>query len=100
MTSAREELANHLADTCTQLGLNEVYGVNVSKDTEKGKTYYAVTFCLARILDGIIKVYSPKFILVKWQTQFRDMPFKGQEKFTSEEEAAKFIKSNFVRNAD
>lgn len=89
--------ADKLADFCKQNGLNDSYGVDVGQVTEKGKTLYHVTFCKARVLVGVIKVYSPTFVLVKWMTQFRDMPHKGQEVFKSQSAAEQLIKTSFVR---
>ena len=94
--SPREQVAHNLADTCICGGLNDAFGVQVSK-TEADKSYWGVTFCKARILDGEIRVYSPRFILVKWQTTIRDLPAKGNSRFNSEYEAKSFIVSKFVR---
>ena len=96
--SARSELAEKIGKELIELGLNEVYGVMVGKSNEGGKPHYSINFCQARYTDGVVKVYSPKFILVKWQTAFRDMPNRGQEKFDNEESAINFIKASFVRN--
>ena len=95
--SARSELAESIGKTLCELGLNEVYGVMVGKSNEGGKPHYSINFCQARITDGVVKVYSPKFILVKWQTGFRDMQHRGQQKFDSPEAALTFIKTSFVR---
>jgi hypothetical protein len=95
MASPREQTAHALADTCVCAGLNDSYGVLTSK-VEADKSYWAVTFCKARILDGEIRVYSPRFILVKWQTAIRDMPAKGSIRFTDEYEAKKWIVDKFV----
>ncbi len=68
-----------------------------SKATDaKGKTYWSVTFAKARYLDGQIKIYSERFILVKWKTAFRTMAPEGQEVFRSEDAARDFIGRSFV----
>ena len=97
--SAREALADSIREKCVEFCMNDSYGANVFKDSLNGKSYYAVSFCIGRILDGSVKIYSPKFILVKWITQFRDMPHTGQQKFDSAEAAITFIKANFVRGS-
>ena len=95
--SSRQQVAQNLADTCVFGGLNDSYGVSVTKHTEVGKAHWLVLFCKARVLDGVIKVYSPNFIQVKWQTAYRDMANKGSEVFRSESAAKDFIIKNFVR---
>jgi hypothetical protein len=95
--SPRQQVAQNLADTCMFGGLNDSYGVSVAKTEEKGKTFWSVTFAKARILDGVIKVYSPKFILVKWQTAIHDLPTKGQEVFKSEADVKSFLIRSFVQ---
>ena len=95
--SIRQQIAQNLVDTCVFGGLNEVYGVDLKKTEDKGKTFWTSTFCKARITDGVIRVYSPNFIMIKWQTALRDMPHKGQEVFRSEASAKEFLIKNFVR---
>lgn len=97
MSSPRQDVAQELVETIMFGGLDEVYGCNMSKETDnKGKSYYSVSFCKARNLDGVVKVYSPKFVLVKWQTQYRDMPAKGQQVFKNVWDAKSFLQK-FVR---
>ena len=92
MPSEREQVAQDLADTCVFGGLNESYGVLTSKQTDaKGKSYRSVTFARNAILDGCIKVYSPGFILITWQTAIRDLPSKGREVCKSPHEAKQFL---------
>ena len=97
MPSPREQIADNLAETCRFGGLDDAYGINKSKQTSsKGKTYWNVTFCKARYLDGEIKVFSERFIIVSWQTAFRQLPARGSEKFTSESAVKDFIGRNFI----
>lgn len=99
-SSIRNQVAQNLADTCIFGGLNEVYGVNVEKSVDPKspkKTFWSVTFCVARVTDGVIRVYSPNFIMVKWQTADRSLPSKGQEIFHSEQAAKAFLIRNFVK---
>ena len=95
--SDRSVLADRIATQLKASGLDDSYGVDVRQTADKGKPYI-VSFCKARVLDGYVTIYSPKFLLVKWQTAFRDMPHKGVEKFTSEAAAMQFIQDSFVRN--
>ena len=74
--------------------LNEVYGVIQTGD-ESGR-FEELTFCKARVLDGTVKVYGPKFILVKYTTAYRSLPHNDSVVFTSEKDAIRFLKSAFV----
>jgi len=74
--------------------LNEAYGV-IRTGGESGK-FEELTFCKARVLDGTVKVYGPKFILVKYNTAYRTLPQNDHAVFTSEADAFKFLKAAFV----
>lgn len=94
--SVRSDLADRIADQLKEVGLNDAYGVNVGQSHVKGKPY-VISFCKARVLDGQVTMYGPKFVLVKWLTAFRDTSASGQEKFDSVDDAMNFIKKTFVR---
>jgi hypothetical protein len=95
---ARRLAVDELTETLQYGGLDEVCGVQESKETDpKGKTYYNLLFCKARLIDGAIKVYSDRYIVVKWITQFRDIAPNGQEVFKTVYEAKRFIQEKFVR---
>jgi hypothetical protein len=97
MTSPREDVAQELLETIKFGGLDEVYGASLSKEVDaKGKSFYSVTFCKSRVLDGVIKVYSERFVMVKWQTQYRDLPAKGQVVCKNSWDAKSLIQS-FIR---
>lgn len=91
--SPREQVAHDLADTCTFGGLNESYGVQVTKSEENGKNFWLVTFARARTLDGLIRVYSPVFIQVKWQGPSG----RGSEVLRSPAAAKAFLTSKFIQ---
>ena len=97
MPSPREQAADNLVETCAFGGLNDSYGIQKVKMTNpKGKTYWHVTFCKARYLDGSIDIYSERFILVKWRTAYRTMAAEGQELFKNEDAARDFIAKSFI----
>lgn len=73
------------------LKLTDSYGVIESEN----KKYRGLTFCKAAVLDGVIEIYGPKFILVRWTTSIRRMPYRGSEKFESVEATKEFLKENF-----
>lgn len=95
--SAREEVQTQVVDALREMGLDEVYGVTdgTMKDS-KGKSYRFATFCKARITDGMVKIYSPTFILVSWQTANRTMPSRGSEVFRSVDSAMTFVRESFA----
>jgi len=98
--SPRQKVAQNLADTCVCGGLNESYGVSVEKATDKGgKDHWSVLFAKASTLDGVIRVYSPGFVLVQWQgalARVTDLPLRGSQVCRSESEAKEFLIAHFV----
>lgn len=95
--SARAAVAENILQLCYSR-LNDSYGASMDKRTDKnGKSYYSISFCKARTVDGLVRVYSPSFILVKWQTAFRDMPHTGSQVFRSFVDAEEFIRESFIR---
>ncbi len=91
MPSPREDVAQRLLETCIFGGLNQVYGGTKDRVTENGKTFWSILFCKARILDGRIRVYSPVFILIEWETAIRKLEPRGRKKFSNEQEAKEFL---------
>lgn len=95
--SPREEVQIELIETLNFLGLNEVYGIIEGKDKNKaGHSYRSLTFCRAQSVDGSIMIYSPKFIVIKWQTTIRTLNHKGQEVFKSLYDAKCWLTKNFA----
>ena len=92
---SREVVATAIADQLITMGLNQVYGVNVSKSTYRSG-HWSITFCTARTLDGVVNYYGPKFVQVKFQTAYRALPRNGNRVYTSVEDALKFIRLAFV----
>lgn len=87
----------NLADTCVCGDLNDSYGVSCEKTQDaKQNTYWSVLFCKARHTDGVIRVYSPNFIMITWQTANRLLPRNGKEIFRSESSAKSFLIKTFV----
>ena len=64
--SPRQKAALEISDTLMCLGLDEVYGISMERSTdEKGRNYWSLTFCKARTVDGVVRVYSDRFIQIK-----------------------------------
>ena len=90
--SVRQELAERIADFVNDNNLNSPYGGDVSRDNK----FYSILFAYPRTLDGVIHVYSPKFIQVKYQTGYRALPRVDSRVFTSEKDALDFMRLAFV----
>ena len=95
-TTTREGVARHIADFCLESELVNPYGGYGGKiREEKGRVVHAVSFCRPRDLDGYVYVYSPKFILVGWQSRYS--AGDGKRVFESYQDAERFIGYAFVR---
>jgi hypothetical protein len=91
--SPRQRAALEIQDTLFCLGLDEVYGISLTRATDaKGKKYWSITFCKARTIDGVVKVYSDRFIVIKIQQRDRGMP----SRFTSALEAKQWLVKEFA----
>lgn len=98
--SPRQQVAQNIADTCIFGNLNESYGVSCERATDrKGKAHWSILFAKARTLDGVVRVYSPGFIMITWRgaaATAAGLGFEGRQVCKSEAEAKAFIVNNFV----
>jgi hypothetical protein len=93
--SLRHQVAINLMDTCIFGALNDSYGVSCEKATDsKGKAHWSVLFCKARVLDGVIRVYSERYILITWQGLGER---NGKQVCRSEHEAKGFLVNRFIK---
>lgn len=90
--SERSELALEIACYVANNGLAEVYGGDVTKNGR----YYTILFSKCRTVDGAINFYGPKFIQVKYQTAFRDLPRNDSRVFTNIKGALDFLRLAFA----
>ena len=60
--SPRQPAANALADFITQNGINNPFGGTVTRSSDK--RHYLIDFSRPAYLDGLIRVYSPSFIMI------------------------------------
>lgn len=76
--------------------LNEVMGCleGISRD----KRYRYITFSHARTLDGEVRVYGPKYIMIRWQTAYRNLPHEDTLVFDSVDNALDFLRLAFVEH--
>ena len=92
--SPRQQVAEALALHCVIFGLNDAYGVSCERASDrKGKPHWSVLFCRARSLDGVIRVYSERFILITWQEGRRP----GKHVAGSLDVARQFITTRFTQ---
>lgn len=91
--SVREDIMRQIASFIERNGLASVYsGFGLSED----KRYRYILMSKPRVLDGEIRIYGPKFILINYQTAYRSLPHNDRRVFTSAEDAIKFIQLAFV----
>jgi hypothetical protein len=90
--SPRHEAALKIADTLMCLGLDDCYGVEMQRAIDKkGKQHWSILFCKARTVDGVVRVYSDRFIMIAIQQR------RGAEKFTSPRDAQAWLVREFAR---
>lgn len=93
--SKREFLADQAEAFIAENGLAKVYGgQGLSKDNK----FRYILFNTPRTLDGEIRIYNARFVAVKFQTAYRDLPKNGWYVFKSLDDAQKFIEVAFVRH--
>ena len=85
--SARAEVAERIADFINEKHLAQVFGGEVSQSGDK--RYYSILCSLPRTLDGFIRVYSPKFILIQLQGPLADGEHSAV--YESEQDAISFL---------
>lgn len=91
--SVREDIMNEIADFVSDNRLASVYsGCGLSGD----KRYRYVLISIPRNLDGEIRIYGPKFILLRYTTRYGSLPHNDNRVFTSKENLIKFLQSAFV----
>lgn len=95
--SERHKLADRFAEFIIKNGLTQPYGGDVTLSL-KGRPHYCVLFCYPRTLDGQIAVYSHNFIVIQYQTGYRNLPSDDRRVYTSEADAMKFLDLAFVQH--
>lgn len=93
--SPRQRATGEIYAALEKFDLLRPYGDD--RGYSQDKKYRTLLFCRPANLDGEIRVYSPKWILVSWQTRYHNLPHKGQEKFTSVKETIDFLHRAFVK---
>jgi len=90
--SARSDTAQRIADFINDNDLAQVFGGEVSQSGDK--RYYSILCSLPRILDGFIRVYSEKFILIQLAGPLAHGEYSAV--YTSEADAVAFLQALLV----
>ena len=91
--SKREDIMLQVSDFIEEKHLARVYSGCGLSDNKK---YRYVLFSLPRNLDGEVRIYGPKFILVRYQTRYGSLPHQDNRVFTSVQDAIQFLQLAFV----
>ena len=89
--SPRAELADKLAAIICEMRMTAPFGGDVEKSGEGRKAYYGILFAKPRTLDGLVRVYSPKFIIIECQGPAA--PGYGWSAIYKAEEAGAFLRA-------
>lgn len=90
--SPRQQAAEQIAEFIRNAKLTRPFGGDVSKSSD-GR-YYGVLFAYPRLLDGLVRVYGPTFVLVEAQGPLAR--YGSRAVFGSVADAIKFIKAAFI----
>lgn len=91
--SPRSKAATAIEQFLDRMHLNSPY---LDSGMSKDKKYRYIIFAKPRTVDGEVRVYNPKFIMVSWQTAFRNLPHQDRRIFGDVKDAMEFIKAAFV----
>jgi hypothetical protein len=91
--SPRAKITTDMEEALNEMHLNSPY---LSSGTSSDKKYRYIIFAKPRTVDGEVRVYNPKFIMVSWQTAVRNLPHRDKRIFSSALYALAFIKLAFV----
>lgn len=95
--SKREQIQHELAAFLSTHGLAQAYGVIEGKTkSSTGRTCRTLTFCHARNLDGVIRIFGENFIEISYQTRYLALPRYDRRIFASVEDAKRFLHLAFV----
>lgn len=93
-TSERRLLADRIATVITSKRLTSPHGGDVTRRKDsKSRDIYEVAFAQPRNLDGTVAIYSDHFLLVRYQTRYKNLPPKGNIVFKSEAALVEFLDS-------
>jgi hypothetical protein len=85
-------VAERMAAWVTQIRLDDPYGGSASR---QGRSW-DIGFSKPGHVSGVIKVFGPRFVQIKFQTQIQGLPTQESKVFLSEWDAKQFLKLAFV----
>lgn len=91
--SARQQLAQRFADFILTNNLANPFGGDVSQSGDR--RYYGVDFSVPRLLDGEVRVYSERFVLVKMRGPMARL---GEDRVFKVQDALKFLDLLLVKH--
>jgi hypothetical protein len=92
--SSRQEAAQRISKFICDNDLTDPYG----GDIVKVGNHYSISFSQFARLDGVVEIYSSKFIRVIYVTSYRAMPQRGGLVFETEVAALDFLNKAFVQH--
>jgi mannose/cellobiose epimerase-like protein (N-acyl-D-glucosamine 2-epimerase family) len=90
--SDRAIVANRVAELVRAWGLCEVFGGDAERSPD-GRYYY-VLFSRRSVLDGLVRVYGPAYVLVRYAGAHGE----GTRVYDSDDKATDFIRLAFVEH--
>lgn len=88
--SPRKQAALRIQDTLMCLELDDSYGISMQRAIDKkGKSHWSILFCKARTIDGLVRVYSDRYIQITIQQR------PGAQTFKSVLDAQRWLVSQF-----
>jgi hypothetical protein len=94
--SERQQIAQRIATFIIENHLANPFGGEVDQSASKGRPY-TVAFAVPRLLDGIVTVYGPKFILINMQGR---LARRDGAVFESEQNAIQFLRLLLVEHKE
>jgi hypothetical protein len=90
--SDRAIVAERVAELIRNWGLCEVFGGDAERSSD-GRYYY-VLFSKRGVLDGLVRVYGPSYVMVRYRGSYGD----GVHVYDDDAKATEFIRLAFVEN--
>ena len=90
-----KDIANRLARFIVDVGQAQPYGGEVF-EAKVARPHFTINFSSLHCLDGSVCLYGPQKIIIQYQTNIIGFPPEDNRRFTSEEDALKFLQLAFV----
>jgi hypothetical protein len=90
--SDREQLQIDVANYVSEI---PKFNAPVILDMDPTKRFRIIKFGIREELNVEIRIYSPRFLFVRWSANSHKIPAHGQERFDTISQVKKFIENNF-----